>query len=221
MTGEGKYGVPRQIVNTTQVSVDYRIDHVGPSGVGRVDVYVTSDNGQSWKKVKETTDHRNPSAEVDLPGEGLYGVKLVITNGNGFGGTPPVRGEQPTCWIEVDTTAPQIRLQPVEPVAQNGFLEIRWTASDANLGAEPIGLYFRTRPESPWQPIARNLKNDGSYRWAFPRDLGAQFWIKAEVTDQAGNVSRSETPNPVLLDMTEPRVQVLGVSGVSVRPSGH
>lgn len=219
---EGKGGAPRQLLNTPRVSIDYRIDHVGASGVGKVDVYLTTDTGQNWKKVWEDVDRRSP-VEVDLPGEGLFGLKLVITNGNGFGGTPPVRGEQPTCWVEVDSTSPHITLNPIEPISQNGFLEIRWAAGDANLGAEPINLYFRTRADGPWQSIATRLKNDGVHRWAFPRDMGAQFWIKAEVVDQAGNVSRAET-GPVILDMNEPRASVLGISSISVRPTpplGH
>lgn len=211
-----KGGVPRQILNTPQVAIDYRIDHKGPSGVSRVDVYLTSDNCQTWKKVREYLDQRNP-AEIELPGEGLFGLKIVITNGNGFGGTPPVRGEQPTCWVEVDTTAPHVKLQSIEPVTQNGFLEIRWIAADTNMANEPVSLFFRARPDTPWQPIVTGVKNEGVHRWAFPRDMGNQFWIKAEVADQAGNVSRAET-GPVILDMSEPRAAVVGISGATVRP---
>src|SRR5687768_18019653 len=51
-------------------------------------------------------------SEVNLPGEGQFGVRLVITNGNGFGGTPPVRGDAPTCRIEVDSTVQQDGASP-------------------------------------------------------------------------------------------------------------
>jgi len=210
--------MPRQILNTPQVSIDYRIDQVGPSGVGKVDVYLTADQGQNWKKVKEDMDRRTP-VEVELPGEGVFGLKIVITNGNGFGGAPPVRGEQPTCWVEVDSTSPYVVLQPITPITQNGHLEIRWTATDANLTTDPVSLYFRTRPEGPWQAIVRNLENKGTYRWAFPRDMGGQFWVKTEVVDQAGNIARSETPTPIVLDMSEPRASVLGITSATVRPT--
>ena len=40
-TAGGSY----QLINTTQASIDYRIDQVGPSGVGRVEIYMTPDNG--------------------------------------------------------------------------------------------------------------------------------------------------------------------------------
>ncbi len=84
----GKGPADRRIINTTHASIDYRIDTVGPSGVGKVEVYVTHDEGKSWRRVVEDVDRSTP-ADIDLPGEGLFGVRLAITNGNGFGGTPP------------------------------------------------------------------------------------------------------------------------------------
>jgi hypothetical protein len=207
-------GVPRQVINTTRASLDYRIDQVGPSGVGKVEVWLTSDNGNSWQMRCEDMDRRSP-AEFDLPAnDGVYGVRVVITNGNGFGGHAPVAGDQPHCWIEVDTTPPVVQLREIEPVTTGGTIDIRWTASDKNLGNEPVALYYATRKEGPWVPMARNLKNDGLYHWAFPRDVGSQFFVRIEVSDAVGNVTRVESPNAVILDLTEPKASVVGVSGI-------
>jgi hypothetical protein len=210
----------KQIINTARAVLDYRIDQVGPSGVGKVEVYLTSDQGETWKKIGEDADRRSP-VEFDLSGEGLFGIRLAVTNGNGFGGTPPQRGEVATCLIDVDTSAPSVQLRPIEPVVANGMLDIRWQATDKNLGAEPVNLYYRARADGAWQPIARGLKNDGVYRWAFPRDAAAHFLVKLEVTDLAGNTARVETPNPVVLDTSEPRATVVGVTGRSLRSGGN
>jgi hypothetical protein len=204
----------KQLINTTRANVDYRIDQVGPSGVGKVEVYMTTDQGMSWHRLCEDTDRRTP-ADLELPGEGLFGIRLAITNGNGFGGTPPARGDTPHCWIEVDTTCPFVQFRSAELVGGNGALEIRWAASDKNLGHDCVSLFYRTRPDGTWQPIARGLKNDGTYRWSFPREAGSQFYFKVEVVDQAGNVGRAESATPVVLDMTEPRASVVGVSGTT------
>jgi hypothetical protein len=203
----------RQVLNTTRVALDYRIDDVGPSGVGRVEVWMTADQGNTWKRQCEDADRHSP-AEFDLPGDGLYGVRVVVTNGNGFGGRAPSPGEQPQLWIEADTAAPNVQLREVDPIAKGGNLEVRWTVNDKNLSAEPINLYYATRREGPWQPIARGLKNDGLYRWTFPRDVGSQFFVRLEAVDLAGNVARSEAPNAIVLDMTEPRTTVVGVTGI-------
>ncbi len=99
--------------------------------------------------------------------------------------------------------------------AHNGAIDIRWNASDPNLSSEPVTLYYRARPDAPWQPIAKHIKNDGTYHWTFPHDAGSQFFFKVEVADRAGNVARAESQTPIMLDMTEPRASVVSVSGTS------
>jgi hypothetical protein len=206
----------RQLLNTTHASLDYRIDQVGPSGVGKVEIWITPDQGQTWQRLTEDTDRHSP-AEIDLPGEGLFGIRLVVTNGSGFGGSPPVRGDQPSVWIEVDSTPPFVMFRDVDPIADGGSLTLHWSAKDKNLANDPISLYYRTRAEGPWQVMARGLKNDGAYRWNLPHNEGFQFFFKIEVADQAGNIAHAETNNPVILDMTEPRASVLGITGIRPR----
>jgi hypothetical protein len=205
------------VLNTTRAFIDYRIDQVGPSGVGKVEVWVTADKGQNWKCMGEDHDKRSP-AEVVFPGDGVYGVKLVVINGNGFGSKAPTPGEEPATWVEVDTTAPKLELRETDASSTPGHITIRWAAIDKNLGSEPIELYYATRREGPWQPIAKNVKNEGMYRWAFPRDATTQFFVRVEATDLAGNVTRAETPTPIVLDVTEPRVSVIHISGAAAAP---
>jgi hypothetical protein len=213
----------RQLLNTTRASIDYRIDQVGPSGVGKVDIWLTTDEGHTWQRYGEDADHRSP-AEINLPGEGLFGIRLVVTNGNGFGGKAPVPGDTPASQIEVDLTKPFAQLREVEPVGANGTIDIRWTASDKNLGPEPISLFYAPSREGPWLPVATGLKNDGVYHWAFPRSGVSQFLLRLECVDLAGNMTRCETSTPVTLDTTEPTVQVIGVNpvhGPGMHPSGN
>jgi hypothetical protein len=207
------------LLNTTNASIDYRLDQVGPSGVGKVEIFMTPDNGQSWHRIGDDADKKSP-AEVRLPGDGVYGIRICVTNGNGFGGKAPIRGDAPQCTLEVDTTNPFLLLRSAELLHSAGQVEIRWNATDKNLGSEPVSLFYRTSADGPWQVIAKGIKNDGAYRWAFPRDGAAQIFFKIEVTDRAGNTAQAATGQPVLIDMTEPRVTVTGVTGspVSTRP---
>ena len=207
-----KNGLPHQLISTTHASIEYRIDQVGPSGVGKVEVYMTPDNGQSWHRLGEDGDKRSP-ADINLPGDGVFGIRIVVTNGNGFGGKAPVRGDAPHCTVEVDTTSPFVQFRSADLMPTTGQVELRWNATDKNLGFDPVTLLYRTRPDGPWQVIARNLKNDGVYRWAFPREAGGQFFFKVEVTDQAGNTSHDVSHQPVVIDTSEPRATVLGVTG--------
>src|SRR5262249_20353275 len=125
----------RQLINNTHVVLDYRIDQVGPSGVSKVEIWMTGDEGKTWQHLCDDPDRKSP-AEFDLPREGLYGRSLVVTNGNSISDPPPTAGTVPDWWIEVDTTRPQAQLLSVRPgtAEDAGTLVITWAASDKNLG---------------------------------------------------------------------------------------
>jgi hypothetical protein len=208
----------RQLVNNTHVVLDYRIDQVGPSGVSKVDVWMTPDQGKTWARLCEDPDRRSP-VEFDLPREGLYGITVVVTNGNNISDPPPVSGTAPDLWIEVDMTRPTAQLQSVQPGSGEhvASLVITWSASDKNLGTDCIDLYYAAKREGPWVPIARGLRNDGIFRWPAPKDGGPEYFVRLEVTDLAGNVTRCETPQAVVLDLQRPKAKLLGVSASAPR----
>jgi hypothetical protein len=215
--GEGprrpNQGPARQLINGDHAVLEYQVEKIGPSGVGKVEIWMTTDHGQSWKCLGEDADHKSP-AEVDLPGEGVYGITLVVSNGRGFGGTPPAKGDAPDLLVEVDKTAPTGELLAVRPGTgpDAGALLISWRAQDKNLGATPIELYCATQKDGPWQPIVKGHRNDGLYRWVVPNELGAEAYIRLVVTDLAGNRCRCETPQAIPLDdHSRPRANVLHV----------
>ncbi|HZT80581.1 MAG TPA: hypothetical protein VFA26_10175 [Gemmataceae bacterium] len=221
-TAEAPAATPgRLLLNSTHAALEYRIDQVGPSGVGKVEVWLTKDGGQSWARLCEDTDKRSP-VEFDLPGEGTYGVSLVVTNGNGGGDPAPSHGTPPDTVIEVDTTRPAVQLLAARPGTGSdaGSLVLFWTATDKNLAAEPISLYYAAQKEGPWHLVARGVRNEeGSYRWPVPKDAGAEFYFRIEAADQAGNVGRHELPERVVLDLSRPRGKVLGVTAGTPRPT--
>lgn len=203
----------QQIINSPHVYLEYQIEQAGASGIGRVEVYMTQDQGQSWKRLAEDGDKKSP-AEFDLPGEGLFGVSLVISNGRGFGGTPPAQGETPQWCIEVDTTRPEVQITNVRTIAEGGgAVDISWRASDKNMAADGIDVYYASSRQGPWKAVARGLRNDGNYRWMPPSDVGTQAYLRVSARDQAGNSNIVETTQPVLLDDgARPRAQILGAS---------
>jgi hypothetical protein len=209
----------RQLVNSTHAVLDYRIDQVGPSGVSKVEVWMTADEGKTWQRLCEDPHHRSP-VEFDLPREGLYGICIIATNGNSISDPPPSSGTTPDWWIEVDTTRPTAQLQSVRPGSGDdaGSLLITWAASDKNLSGEPVDLYYAPNREGPWTAIGRGLRNDGAYRWQAPHDGIGKYFIRMDVTDRAGNLTRCETPEAVVLDLTHPKAKVLGVSVSGPRP---
>jgi hypothetical protein len=206
----------RQYLNTPRVGLDYVINKSGPSGISKIDVYVTNDREAGWKLLTSFNEPRN-RLEVDLPGEGVFGIRLVATNGNGFGNKIPGPADNPSAVFEVDLTGPELKVD-VDPVTKDATMDIRWQVSDKNLSPEPIQIFYAPQAGGPWQLVAK-APNDGVYHWALPRDLPAHFVIRVEARDLAGNVSRSDCPNPVPLDLTEPDLNLVGVAPIPVPPA--
>ena len=202
----------RQLINSTHVTLEYQIEQQGPTGVSKVEVWMTRDDGQTWQRLCDDPDHQSP-VEFDLPGDGQYGVSLVATNGSGFGAKPPARGDAPDYLLEVDTTKPVAQLLSAKPSAGDAgaVLLITWVAHDLNLGETPVDLYYALRSSGPWLPLAKGIKNDGNHLCHLPPDVGPEFYVRMEVTDRAGNMERCDWPEPIRIDTAKPKARVVRV----------
>jgi hypothetical protein len=190
--------------NSVQVNLDYEVNKIGPSGVGSVELYITRDHGARWERYAEDPDLKPPMV-VDLPGEGVYGLALVVRSKAGLGRPAPRNGDKPQMVIEVDTTAPEAQLYAPQPVkGQRDQLVISWEAKDKNLTANPVTLEWAERQGGPWQPIGADLPNTGRHTWKLPPNLPYNVFMRLIVRDAAGNVSVAETDRPVLVDLSEP-----------------
>src|SRR5262249_6703728 len=148
--------------------------------------------------------------EATVPGDGVYGFYLVVTNGAGIGKKPPQSGDAPQMTVEVDTKLPTAELYSLRmaPDRRDALL-LTWSASDKNLTAAPISLYWAERIDQPggtnWQPIATDQPNTNSgYVWPLPPNIPPKVFLRLVVKDLAGNASIADTPEPQLIDLVEP-----------------
>lgn len=194
-----------QITNSPRINLEYDVSKVGPSGIGSVKLYVTQDDGKTWTYLADDPDLKSPIS-VDLPGEGVYGLWLVVTSGAGRGARrEPQPGDLPQMRIEVDTTPPDYEFYAPEATpGQRNTLLLTWKAQDRNLAANPITLQWAAKPNDPWQDIAINLPNSGRHTWTLPQGIPMEVYLRILVRDTAGNVSIGESPKPVLVDLSEP-----------------
>jgi hypothetical protein len=191
-------------INSKHIQFTYDVKNIGPSGILGVEVWYTRD-GQTWQPSPTGIQRENPYY-MDVGEEGVYGFSLVARTGLGGGQEPPVSGDPPQIWVEVDTTRPVVFLTGVIPNAGGRTLTITWTATDKNLGRRPMALYFADVNTGQWMPIAGNLENSGSYTWQIPPSIPNSFRVRVDATDLAGNLGTAETPSPVQIDLTQPSV---------------
>jgi hypothetical protein len=219
-SGELPFGFPggaeRRLVNSKRISLNYKLEDVGPSGVSTVELWFTQD-GRSWNryplpKAEEGAAPPRPLV-FDVSAEGIYGFTLVAKSGVGLGERPPQVGDRPQVWVEVDLTKPAVQVLglTVGRGADKGKLTINWTARDKNLGRDPITLSYAPQAAGPWTSIADHVANTGRFVWKMPEQVPYQFYVRVEAADQAGNVGEAVTQEMVRVDLSLPRVRILAV----------
>jgi hypothetical protein len=205
-----------RLVNNKRISLNYEIKEMGPSQVSIVELWLTRD-GRNWSKFSEDRGNSQAGPKspyvVEVTEEGQYGFTLVARSGVGLGERPPQVGDPPQVWVEVDLTKPVVGITRVDPPrsVDDRNLTISWSASDKNLGRQPITLSYSEKAEGIWTPIATNLENTGRYVWPMPSDVPFRIFIRVEAADRAGNVGSAQSPNPILVDLSKPKVNILNV----------
>src|SRR5204863_96791 len=85
-----------------EVTLQYEVKNDGPSGIGKVELWLTNDDGQNWRKYREESTpvlslgSKHRSLTTDLPGEGTYGLCLVVLSKAGLGKRPPQPNDPPS-----------------------------------------------------------------------------------------------------------------------------
>jgi len=217
------------LVPHPRFKLQYAVDDAGPNGPATVELWITQDGGRTWIRRGDDPDRVSP-IEVDLGGEGTYGVCLVARSASGMGDQPPAPGDAPQSWVEVDSTPPFVQLyQPQVGTGNNsGKVAIAWRASDLHLAPRSVSLFWRAdQPGAEWQLVADGQENVGSYIWSVPPTIPSRFHLRVEAVDTVGHRGGGDTTNtgPVMVDLSRPRSRIIGLDsnaragiGPSARP---
>jgi hypothetical protein len=203
------------LVDSPKFKLQYAIDDAGPNGPATVELWITQDGGRTWIRRGDDPDRVSP-IEVDLAGEGTYGISLVARSASGLGDQPPAPGDPPQTWVEVDATAPAVQLEPVQvgTGANSGKVAIVWRASDLHLAPKSVSLFWRPdQPGAAWQPLADGQENNGRYIWAVPTTVPTRFHIRVEASDTVGHRGSAESTDsgPIVVDRSRPRSRIIGL----------
>ena len=188
-----------QVTRSRRFNLDYEITDAGDSGVARVELWVTQDEGRSWSAFMTDEDRQSPML-VELDAEGNFGFRLLIHNGVGASSRPPQPGDEPDLMVTVDATAPQGSLRDVTfgEGGQRGLLEVAWQISDANLDESSLRLSYADRPIGPWLPLGvPTIVGPSQGQWQIDFRLPPEIYLKLEMKDRAGNAGEIIHPHPV------------------------
>lgn len=204
----------RTYANSRQVVLHYEVDSADGVPIKVVELWGSPDQGRGWMKLGDDRDARSPM-DATFPADGLWGLRMNVVCAGGPDRTP-TPGAAPTAYVEVDTRRPTVAIKP--PVHTQDQVRVRWSATDNNLAAHSVRLWYSTSPAGPWEVIASQLANSGEYTWrpAFELD-GATVFFRVEAQDMAGNVGKSDSNSGLALRRAMPEISK-ELPGEGVRP---
>ncbi|MFI5459932.1 MAG: hypothetical protein ACHRXM_31315 [Isosphaerales bacterium] len=211
----GREGGNTLLVSNPKFKLQYAVDDAGPNGPATVELWITQDGGRTWIRRGDDPDRVSP-IDVDLGGEGTYGLCLVARSASGLGDQPPAPGDAPQSWVEVDGTPPLVQLQPpqVGTGVNSGKVAIAWRASDLHLPPKSVSLSWRPdQPGAAWQILAEGQDNAGQFVWTVPVTVPQRFHLKVEAVDSVGHHGSAETTDmgPIVVDRSRPRSRIIGL----------
>ncbi|QEH32350.1 hypothetical protein OJF2_08200 [Aquisphaera giovannonii] len=203
------------LLPSPRFKLQYAVEDAGPNGPTAVELWVTRDGGNNWQKLAEDADRVSPF-DVDLGGEGRFGLCLVARSASGLGEQPPAPGDPPQSWVEVDATPPTVQLNPpqIGTGANAGKVLISWLVSDRHPAQRPVTIFWRPdQPGASWQPVVEGQEAMGQYIWTVPPSYPSRLQIRVEAADEAGHRGGAETTEtaPVIVDRSRPRSRIIGL----------
>ena len=215
VTSNGPSKTNTQIISSKRFRLNYDINAIDPSGVGKVDLYITRDQGRSWLLWGQDPDNQSPFP-VEVQEQGLYGFRIVVHSKDGLVGTGPSSGDDADMWVRIDSQTPlaQITSVPYGRGQEAGRLVINYRVSDDFLTLRPVRLAYSRSPQGPWTIIEDNLRNQGRYLWKVDRAVPDRIFLKIDAMDQAGNVGTHQLPQSVDVSGLVPRGTIHGVEPV-------
>jgi len=208
-----------QMIGSKRFRLNYGIDAIDPSGVAKVDLWMTRDGGQSWQNWGTDPDSTSPFP-VEVAEEGRYGFRIVVHSKDGLTGRGPSSGDRPDLWVHVDTAAPlaQIVSVPYGRGNEAGRLIINYRVVDPHLTLRPITLSYSRNPAGPWTTIAEGVRNESRYVWKPEGNVPDRIFLRLEARDRAGNRGVHQLTQAIDVSGLVPRGTIHGVTPVVATP---
>ncbi len=204
-----------RVVNSKMFHIGYKVDDVGPSGVGDVELYITEDDGAKWFRYGSDPDRKSPF-QVKTPHDGIYGFALRVHSGAGLAADPPRPGEKPQIVVVVDNTPPSVKLLSADQGRGKNLNQVvlRWSIAEDHPAEQPVSLAYTDDPNGKWEAITGWISDAGEFVWNAGPKTPSRLFFRVTARDAAGNLDYSQTTEPVIVDLSKPSAQIVDVESI-------
>jgi hypothetical protein len=201
-----------RMVRATEFSLGYQLEDVGPSGVSKVELFITQDDGAHWWRYGDDEDRTSP-VDVEVPLEGVYGFALRVQSGAGLALDPPQNGDKPDVSVIVDETPPETKLLGVRTAAgdEGTRVIVRWSISEEYPNGAPVSVSYSVNADGPWVPITGWQPDTGEFAWKVTPQTPPHVFIRVDARDASGNVSSAISENSIAIDLSRPSARIVDV----------
>jgi tetratricopeptide (TPR) repeat protein len=203
-----------------QVDVNYTaVDNRNGTGIARVTLYYTTDNGQTWERFGDDGDAVAPF-EFNSPVAGRVGLMLVATDKANNQTSLPQSGSNPTFTVEIDNEPPLVRIEPTfvnDKLTVGGGKEtmVMWNATDEHILENSGTVYYSVDGARTWKEAAGGVPVNQPYVWKVPAEVQSQdCYLKITAADTLGNVGEARSIQ-FSIDSTSPKVTIVGLKEIA------
>jgi len=168
-------------------------------------LYYSTDGGSSYPNLIIAATENDGSYAWTVPALNSSTVRVRVVTTDRAGNSS---SDGSNANLIIDSTAPSVTLTTPnggEVLSGGTTCTITWTASDANLGSQPIALYYSTDGGSSYiNLIIAATENDGSYVWTVPTLDNVTIRVRVAASDRAGNSSSDDSNANLIIDSTAP-----------------
>jgi beta-lactamase regulating signal transducer with metallopeptidase domain len=187
-TNRGDDGV--YYTNERRFRVPFAIDPARIGQLKEVVLYVSNDEGRSWKMAAREMPEQKSFTFV-APAEGSYSFKVEVIDQEGRPEPPDVTNAPTLLRVVVDTVKPVIEMKSQR---KGDEVALNWKITEDNLDYGRVELEYRTQdmPGGAWRPLLVNpAEKTGETKF---RPAGAgRVTVRMRVRDLAGNEAVLQT----------------------------
>ncbi len=195
-----------------RIPFQYDANDMPPNGAKEVRLYLSVDQGSSWKQIKTVQPSAGKfSFEAAVDGEYWFAVRTIDSNGQVY---PAQNSMEAGLKVIVDRMSPVLNLN-VTPDGP-GNVKLTWSAQDSNLDPSTLKLEYYQSGVSNWQNVSVYSQANGETSWSVPE--GGTVAVRGTILDQAKNIFRQQAKTNVVALNSGQSVPTLPVNSGKSKP---